>query len=106
MLTISDLTYRLGDRLLFDKAGVALPTRGARWLRRPQRRRQVHPVPPDPRGIPARVRYYFGARAVAGSAGSPRKRPAAPTKLIDFVLAADLERAALLERAETAGRSA
>ena len=28
MLTISDLTYRLGDRLLFDKASVALPTRG------------------------------------------------------------------------------
>jgi ATP-binding cassette, subfamily F, member 3 len=100
MLTINDLTYRLGERLLFDKAGVALPTRGrAGFVGR--------------NGAGKTTLFRLVAGEISAESGTisipPRSRlgrveqeaPGGPTRLIDFVLAADLERASLLERAQT-----
>ena len=103
MLHINDLTYRLGPRLLFDKATVALPDGRAGRLRRPQRHRQDDPVPHDRAASSA---PEDGAITTCprrcGSAASRRRRRAARSTLIEFVLAADVERAALLAEAETA----
>jgi ATP-binding cassette subfamily F protein 3 len=100
MLTINDLTYRLGDRLLFDKAGVALPTRGRAGF-----------VGRNGAGKTTLFRLIAGEIAPeSGTISVParsrlgrveQEAPGGPTKLIDFVLAADLERASLLERAHT-----
>ncbi|MGA8172835.1 MAG: ATP-binding cassette domain-containing protein [Methylocystis sp.] len=99
MLTISDLSYRLGDRLLFDKASVALPTRGrAGFVGR--------------NGAGKTTLFRLIAGEIASESGGifvpPRAKmgrveqeaPGGPTSLIDFVLAADLERAELLARAQ------
>jgi ATP-binding cassette subfamily F protein 3 len=98
MLTISDLTYRLGDRLLFDKASVSLPTRGrAGFVGR--------------NGAGKTTLFRLVAGEIAAESGDifvparakmgrvEQEAPGGPTMLIDFVLAADLERAELLERA-------
>ncbi len=100
MLTIRDLTYRLGDRLLFDKAGVALPTRGRAGF-----------VGRNGAGKTTLFRLIAGEIAPeSGTIGIPsraklgrveQEAPGGPTKLIDFVLAADVERAELIERAHT-----
>ncbi len=100
MLTISDLTYRLGDRLLFDKASVALPTRGrAGFVGR--------------NGTGKTTLFRLVAGEIAAESGDifmparakmgrvEQEAPGGPTMLIDFVLAADLERAELLERAQS-----
>jgi ATP-binding cassette subfamily F protein 3 len=100
MLTISDLTYRLGDRLLFDKASVALPTRGrAGFVGR--------------NGAGKTTLFRLVAGEIAAESGDifvpartkmgrvEQEAPGGPTTLIDFVLAADLERAELLERAQS-----
>ncbi len=100
MLTISDLTYRLGDRVLFDKAGVALPTRGrAGFVGRNGAgkttlfRLVAGEIAPESGTISVPARSRLGR--------VEQEAPGGPTTLIDFVLAADLERAALLERAHT-----
>ncbi len=100
MLTISDLTYRLGDRLLFDKASVALPTRGrAGFVGR--------------NGAGKTTLFRLVAGEIAAESGDifvparakmgrvEQEAPGGPTTLIDFVLAADLERAELLDRAQS-----
>jgi ATP-binding cassette, subfamily F, member 3 len=100
MLTISDLTYRLGDRLLFDKASVSLPTRGrAGFVGR--------------NGAGKTTLFRLVAGEIAAESGDifipartkmgrvEQEAPGGPTMLIDFVLAADLERAELLERARS-----
>ncbi len=100
MLTISDLTYRLGERLLFDAAGVALPPRaragfvGRNGAGKTTLFRLVSGEIAPESGIislPARTRL----------GRVEQEAPGGPTPLIDFVLAADVERAALLERAHT-----
>ncbi|MCA0424509.1 MAG: ATP-binding cassette domain-containing protein, partial [Proteobacteria bacterium] len=101
MLRITDLTYRLGDRILFEKASVTLPE-GAR----------VGFVGRNGSGKTTLFRLIAGETAAEdGSIDLPRgvrmgrveqEAPGGPETLIDFVLAADTERAALLAEAETA----
>ncbi|MBV8849412.1 MAG: ABC-F family ATP-binding cassette domain-containing protein [Methylobacteriaceae bacterium] len=101
MLQIADLTYRLGPRLLFDEASAMLPA-GAR----------VGLVGRNGVGKTTLFRLIAGEIAPeGGSIALPRRArlgeveqeaPGGETKLIDFVLAADLERAALLTEAESA----
>jgi ATP-binding cassette subfamily F protein 3 len=101
MLTITDLTYRLGPRLLFDSASAVLPERA-----------KVGFVGRNGAGKTTLFRLICAEIAAeGGSIFVPRgarigrveqEAPGGDGKLIDFVLAADVERAALLEEAETA----
>jgi ATP-binding cassette subfamily F protein 3 len=101
MLHINDLTYRLGERLLIDRATVALPT-GAR----------VGLVGRNGAGKTTLFRLIAGEISPEGGAISiPRQTrmgrveqeaPGGTQTLIDFVLEADKERFALLEEAEEA----
>jgi ATP-binding cassette subfamily F protein 3 len=101
MTTISDLTYRLGPRVLFDAASAQIPE-GAR----------VGFVGRNGAGKTTLFRLISGEIAAeSGSIALPRRAkmgrveqeaPGGPQKLVDFVLAADTERAALLHEAETA----
>ncbi|MCW6507220.1 ABC-F family ATP-binding cassette domain-containing protein [Lichenifustis flavocetrariae] len=101
MLHINDLTYRLGPRILFDKASVALPEGG-----------RVGFVGRNGTGKTTLFNMIAGdLHPESGSITLPRtmrmgrveqEAPGGPTSLIDFVLAADTERAALLHEAETA----
>jgi ATP-binding cassette subfamily F protein 3 len=100
MLTITDLTYRLGDRLLFDRAGAFLPARTRTGF-----------VGRNGAGKTTLFRLIAGEIAAEdGSIALPartrlgrveQEAPGGSTRLIDFVLAADIERARLLARAET-----
>ncbi len=101
MLHISELTYRLGARVLIDKASVALPT-GAR----------VGLVGRNGAGKTTLFRLIAGEIAPETGVISLPKRarlgrveqeaPAGAQSLISFVLEADTERASLLAEAETA----
>ena len=101
MLQISELTYRLGPRLLFDSASVMLPERA-----------RVGFVGRNGAGKTTLFRLIAGEIAAEGGVISiPRgarmgrveqEAPGGDGKLVDFVLAADIERTALLEEAETA----
>ncbi|WP_024880105.1 ABC-F family ATP-binding cassette domain-containing protein [Methylosinus sp. LW3] len=100
MLSIDDLTYRLGERLLFDKASVFVPPRTRAGF-----------VGRNGAGKTTLFRIICGE--IAGETGTislpaklkigrvEQEAPGGPTALVDFVLAADIERADLLERAET-----
>jgi len=100
MLTISDLIYRLGSRLLFDGASVAMPSRARAGF-----------VGRNGAGKTTLFRLIAGEIAAeSGSIALPartrlgrveQEAPGGPTLLVDFVLAADVERATLLERAQT-----
>jgi ATP-binding cassette subfamily F protein 3 len=101
MLQISELVYRLGARLLIDKASAALPT-GAR----------VGLVGRNGAGKTTLFRLIAGEIAPESGAISVPKRarlgrveqeaPAGEQSLIAFVLEADKERASLLAEAEIA----
>ena len=101
MLHINDLTYRLGERMLIDNATVALPT-GSR----------VGLVGRNGAGKTTLFRLIAGELASeTGTISIPRQTrmgrveqeaPGGEQTLIDFVLEADKERAALLEEAEEA----
>ncbi|MFT4097013.1 MAG: ABC-F family ATP-binding cassette domain-containing protein [Rhodoblastus sp.] len=101
MTTITDLTYRLGARMLFDAASAQIPE-GAR----------VGFVGRNGAGKTTLFRLISGEIAAeSGSIALPRRAkmgrveqeaPGGPAKLIDFVLAADTERADLLREADTA----
>ncbi|WP_332680847.1 ATP-binding cassette domain-containing protein, partial [Bosea sp. (in: a-proteobacteria)] len=94
MLTLSDITYRLGERLLLDKAGAALPT-GAR----------VGLVGRNGTGKTTLFRIITGELSPEGGTvslprgmrigGVAQEAPGGPETLIEVVLAADTERAAL-----------
>ena len=101
MLHINDLTFRLGPRILFDHASVAIPT-GARtgFVGRNGTGKttlfrmisgDLHPESGTLQ-IPNRMRLGQVEQEARGG----------PTTLIDFVLEADRERASLLAEAETA----
>jgi ATP-binding cassette, subfamily F, member 3 len=101
MLHINDLTYRLGERLLIDRATVALPT-GAR----------VGLVGRNGAGKTTLFRLI--ANEISPESGSisvpkqtrmgrvEQEAPDGAQTLVAFVLDADKERAALLEEAESA----
>src|SRR5471032_1302683 len=101
MLHFNSLTYRLGDRLLIDDANVALPP-GAR----------IGLVGRNGAGKTTLFRLIAGELAPeAGSISIPKgarlgrveqEAPGGPQSLIDFVLEADKERAALLKEGEHA----
>ena len=101
MLHINDLTYRLGPRLLFDKASVALPEGG-----------RVGFVGRNGTGKTTLFNMIADdLHPESGTVTLPRtvrmgrveqEAPGGPTSLIDFVLAADTERASLVAEAETA----
>ncbi|HEY8065100.1 MAG TPA: ATP-binding cassette domain-containing protein [Methylosinus sp.] len=100
MLSIDDLTFRLGARVLFDKASVFLPPRTRAGF-----------VGRNGAGKTTLFRMICGEIAAeTGTISLPAKlkigrveqeAPGGATALVDFVLAADTERATLLERAET-----
>jgi ATP-binding cassette subfamily F protein 3 len=101
MLQLNELTYRLGPRLLIDNASVSLPA-GAR----------CGLVGRNGCGKSTLFRLLLGEIAAeSGTFALPRgakmghvaqEAPGGPISLIDYVLAADTERAALLQEAETA----
>ena len=101
MLHITDLTYRIGDRLILDHAGAALPARA-----------RVGLVGRNGAGKSTLFRLIEGEIASeSGGVALPRgvrigavaqEAPSGPESLIEVVLAADKERAALLAEAEQA----
>jgi len=101
MLQITDLTYRLGPRILFDSASAVMPERA-----------KVGFVGRNGAGKTTLFRLICGEIAAeSGTTNIPRgarigrveqEAPGGEGKLIDFVLAADVERAALLDEAEHA----
>ena len=101
MLILSDLTYRLGARLLFDKASATIQT-GSR----------VGFVARNGTGKTTLFRMIKGEAAPESGTitlgkglrigAVAQEAPGGPETLIDVVLAADTERASLLEEADTA----
>jgi ATP-binding cassette, subfamily F, member 3 len=101
MLHISELTYRLGPRVLFDKATAALPERA-----------RIGFVGRNGTGKTTLFNMIAGDLTPdSGTISVPKQMrigrveqeaPGGPTTLLDFVLAADTERAALFVEAETA----
>ncbi|WP_020175731.1 ABC-F family ATP-binding cassette domain-containing protein [Methyloferula stellata] len=101
MLHINDLTYRLGPRVLFDKATAALPEQA-----------RIGFVGRNGAGKTTLFNMIAGElHPESGTLTLPRNQrlgrveqeaPGGPMKLIDFVLEADVERAQLMAEAETA----
>ncbi|MGE0847258.1 MAG: ABC-F family ATP-binding cassette domain-containing protein, partial [Flavobacteriaceae bacterium] len=101
MFHVNDLTYRIGDRLLLDKATVALAEKSRTGL-----------VGRNGAGKTTLLRLVKGEIAPSdGAITLPRgatigdvdqEAPGGPTRLIDFVLAADREREALIRESDTA----
>ncbi|MGO4740044.1 ABC-F family ATP-binding cassette domain-containing protein [Bosea sp. 2KB_26] len=101
MLTLNDITYRLGERLLLDRASAALPD-GSR----------VGLVGRNGTGKTTLFRIITGDLSPEGGSvsvprgmrigGVAQEAPGGPESLIEVVLAADTERAALMKEAETA----
>ena len=101
MLTINDITYRLGERLLLDHTGAAIPD-GAR----------VGFVGRNGTGKTTLFKIITGDLGTeSGNISLPKGRriggvaqeaPGGPETLIEVVLAADTERTALMQEAETA----
>jgi ATP-binding cassette subfamily F protein 3 len=101
MLHINDLTYRIGDRILFDRATVALAAGSKTGL-------------VGRNGAGKTTLFRLIARAIEpeqGTIGVPRnwrvgevaqEAPGGPESLIEVVLAADRERRALIAEAATA----
>ncbi|QAY96804.1 glycosyl transferase family 1 [Methylovirgula ligni] len=101
MLHLNELTFRLGPRVLFDKATAALPERA-----------HIGFVGRNGAGKTTLFNMIAGDLSPdSGTISVPRQMklgrveqeaPGGPTSLLDFVLSADIERAALLTEAETA----
>jgi ATP-binding cassette, subfamily F, member 3 len=101
MLHVNDLTYRIDGRTLFDHATAAIPTG-----------HKVGLVGRNGSGKSTLLKLITGKiEAETGGISMPKRAiigaveqeaPAGPISLIDTVLAADKERASLLEEAETA----
>ena len=101
MLHINDLTYRLGGRVLFDKATAGIPDG-----------HKVGLVGRNGTGKTTLLRLITGEAhpddgaiswpKTAKLGGVPQEAPGGPESLIETVLAADKERASLLDEAETA----
>ncbi|MEJ1158554.1 ABC-F family ATP-binding cassette domain-containing protein [Prosthecomicrobium sp. N25] len=101
MITVSDLTYRIAGRTLLEQASVTIPAGAKAGL-----------VGKNGTGKTTLFKLVTGdIAAESGSIAVPRgariggvaqEAPGSAIALIDFVLAADTERAALLAEAETA----
>ena len=102
MLHFSALTYRLGERLLIDNATAALPSGAHVGLVGRNGAGKTTLFRLDSRRPHAGGRRGHRRPRARASAASSRRRRAARESLIDFVLAADAERAALIAEAEDA----
>ena len=100
MLTISDVTVRLGGRTIIDRASASLPTGGSVGLvgrngagKSTLVKAIIGEIEPDDGSIdmPRRARLGYIAQEAPTGTATP----------FETVLAADVERAALLEEAET-----
>ncbi len=101
MLVLTDLTYRIGDRLILNRASAALPDNA-----------KVGLVGRNGAGKTTLFRVLLGDAATeTGSVTMPKglrigavaqEAPSGPESLLNVVLAADRERAALLAEAEGA----
>mgnify|MGYP001300889595 CR=1 FL=1 len=101
MLHINDMTYRIGGRVLYESATIAIPDG-----------QKVGLVGRNGSGKTTLFRLIMGDLSVdQGAININRKHkigtvaqeaPSGPESLLDTVLAADIERAALLTEAETA----
>jgi ATP-binding cassette subfamily F protein 3 len=101
MLHINDLTFRIGGRAIFDSASVAIPAR-----------HKVGLVGRNGSGKTTLLRLIAGELTPDdGRINVPRstrvgqvkqEAPGGPERLIDFVLATDLERTRLLQEADSA----
>jgi len=101
MLSLTGLTYRLGNRLLLDNATAQLPTAARTGL-----------IGRNGCGKSTLFKLILGEIALeSGTIAMPRQAilshvaqeaPGGPETLLDTVLAADTERLALLKEAETA----
>jgi ATP-binding cassette subfamily F protein 3 len=99
MLTINDLTYRIGGRVLFDGASAQIGPR-----------RRIGVVGRNGAGKSTLLRLIAGETLPDGGEIALSKRtsvgqvsqfaPRGETRIIDVVLAADTERSALLEEAD------
>ena len=100
MLQIENLVFNAWGRRFFDQATVTLAGGRQGRARRPQRRRQVHPVQAHPRRhhTPDGGDISLPKSARIGSVD--QEHPATPVSLLDTVLAADVER----ERAQRSAR--
>jgi ATP-binding cassette subfamily F protein 3 len=101
MLHINDLTYRIGGRVLFDQASVALPAGHKAGLvgrngtgKTTLFKMILDEVHADGGSINIRKRARIGTVA--------QEAPGGTITLVDAVLAADTERAQLMDEAETA----
>jgi ATP-binding cassette subfamily F protein 3 len=101
MLTVQDLTYRIGDRLLLDHASFTIPT-GARVGLVGRNGAGKSTLFGLIRGelIPEGGNIGMPRRARVGSVA--QEAPGGPDALIEVVLAADTERTTLLAAAEAA----
>ena len=101
MLHINDLTHRIQGRLLFDQATLFLPAKTRMGLvgrNGTGKSTLFRLILGDASPESGEVRVQPGARI--GTIA--QEAPAGRTSVMDFVLAADLERAALMTEAETA----
>ncbi|AWZ00253.1 putative ABC transporter ATP-binding protein YheS [Rhodobiaceae bacterium] len=101
MLHINDITYRIDGRLLIDHATAAIPAGHKVGLvgrngsgKSTLLKLITKQLEPETGGISLPKRSVIG--------GVAQEAPAGPISLIDTVLAANTERASLLEEAETA----
>ncbi len=101
MLSISSLTYRIGERLLIDNASVSLPTGSRVGLvgRNGAGKTTLFRII---RGEIVPESGHISTPRQARISGVEQEAPGGPQSLIDFVLEADKERNALLGEAETA----
>ncbi|MCC6470882.1 MAG: ABC-F family ATP-binding cassette domain-containing protein, partial [Alphaproteobacteria bacterium] len=102
MLSINDLTFRYGGRAIFDRAGVSIPAGHRVGLigrngsgKSTLLKLVLGELSPDSGSIEMPSRARVGHLA--------QEAPAGAMSLVEFVLAADLERAALLAEADTTG---
>ncbi len=101
MLTISDLIYKIDNRLLFDKASVVLPAGSKTGFvgrngsgKTTLFRLIMHEIIPDEGDIEVHPKARIGT--------VPQEAPASDDSVLDMVLSADRERDRLLREAEQA----
>lgn len=101
MLTISDITYRIADRLILDQASVRIPDGekvGLVGRNGSGKTTLFKLITGDLQSEQGAVHLKRGLRV----GGVAQEAPGGPDTLLDYVLAADRERATLLAEAETA----